>query len=423
MRILREGGWAGIGQAGLALFGLATTRVLTELMPAEAFGHYALTLGLVALAAGLFGTPLLQAMLRAIPDARLNGAIPALRAEVARMLARRWAAAAVLILCGAASAWLAGVLPSSALPVLCAAPLLLMAELIRSYDTNLLNADRAQARAALRLVLDALGRFTGAVAAAGALVPHAAAAVSGLAAGSLAVSAGSRRFPAIGPARVHGGPFDTARFRPGLLDYARPLVPVALFAWLTALGDRYVLGLTVGAGAAGLYAAAYGIASQPFSAANLVIVSTLRPLLFDAAAAGNRTRERFVFLRWLALAAGVSAAGALIARLCAGPIARLALGEDYRGGAVPLIPVIASAYAVQNVQQAFETLLLAHAKTGRLAMLQGVGAALSVALYAALIPWWGLAGAAYATLASFVLSGLLTAGASLPLLAGGGDHQ
>src|SRR5439155_6457305 len=110
--------------------------------------------------------------------------------------------------------------------------------------------------------------------------------------------------------------------RHAFLRYALPLVPLASFNWIMSLSDRYILAGVSGAGAAGLYAAAYGLGSQPFIVVNALIHSTLRPVLYDAVSRGDAVKERRTLRTWLGLVVAVSAGGLLLVLLLARPITR-----------------------------------------------------------------------------------------------------
>ena len=54
--------------------------------------------------------------------------------------------------------------------------------------------------------------------------------------------------------------------------------------WVSSLSDRYVIGGLIGLDAAGIYAASYGLISQPFLMAGIVLENYYRPHYYDALA-------------------------------------------------------------------------------------------------------------------------------------------
>lgn len=95
--IVRDAVWIGVGQAIVVCAGLASTRILTTLLPPEVYGQISLVVGLGTLSTGLFCLPFLQAALRSFPDAQLAGQIGALR-RLARVYVQRGVLVAGLLL-------------------------------------------------------------------------------------------------------------------------------------------------------------------------------------------------------------------------------------------------------------------------------------------------------------------------------------
>jgi O-antigen/teichoic acid export membrane protein len=197
-------------------------------------------------------------------------------------------------------------------------------------------------------------------------------------------------------------------FRRDFLQYAFPLVPYALLQWTMSLSDRYFLAGFEGTVSVGLYAAAYGLGSQPFIAANTFVHSVLRPVLYDAVAQGDRAKERKTLALWLAAVVIISGAGVGLFVLFSNPIAHWLLGQDFWGSA-QLLPWIAGAYALQSVQQTFEIVLYAHGRTRQVVWVQGIAAAVSLLLYVLLIPRFGAWGAALGTLGTFFITAIVSA--------------
>ena len=300
--------------------------------------------------------------------------------------------------------------PEPALLTVGLACTLLAADALRTFELSLLNASRRQRDYSLRNALDAWARPLTASLAIVTLGPSAMSVLLGYAAGSLGVSGLLRRRvvkhgdAAARPDADHWQP----SFRRDFLQYAFPLVPYALLQWTMSLSDRYFLAGFEGTVSVGLYAAAYGLGSQPFIAANTFIHSVLRPVLYDAVAQGDRAKERKTLALWLTAAVFVSGAGVSLFVLFSTPIAQGLLGREFWGSA-QLLPWIAGAYALQSVQQTFEIVLYAHGRTRQVVWVQGIAAAVSVLLYLLLIPRFGAWGAALGTLGTFFLTAAVSA--------------
>jgi O-antigen/teichoic acid export membrane protein len=403
-RIVREGFWVGSSQVAAVTAGLVGVRLLTTILPPGVYGQVVLLMGLGTLGTGLFCSPFLQAALRYYPDARRTGGIGALRGLTAHWL--RLGLVATFLCLAFASSWRsvvgAGAVPAVAFAAVAA---FVASDAWRSYESGFLNGDRRQADFALRTTLDAWARPLAAVGLAWSLGASALHVVTGFAVGSALV--GLALFRRVVPGEKGSGSWEdhpwTAAHRRGFVRYALPLVPLAALNWLMSVGDRYVLAGTWGTLATGLYAAAYGLGSQPFIATTALIHTTLRPVLYDAVARGDASKERRTLRTWLAIVAVTSLGGWAAMTVLARPICALLLGPAY-GGAATILPWIAGAYALQSVQQTFEVILYAHRGTRRLVALQGIAAATAIVFYLILVPPYGAFGAALGTLLAFLVT-------------------
>ena len=411
---MRDGIWIALGQGAVALAGLVGVRVLTTLLPPAEYGEVTLLTGLGTLGYGLLLFPFLQTALRFYPDARDAGEVAALRGMTAHDLRRGGAGvAAMLLAAGAVSAGFdLGLSMAGCLAVLA----FVVADTWRVFESNLLNADRRQRDFTLRTALDAWARPMAGAALAWGIARQAGPVVAGFAGGSALVSVALlgrtvRGAEGAEPWR-HSG-WARSR-RPAFLRYALPLVPLAALNWAMATGQRYLLAGLWNVEITGIYAAAFGLGSQPFLAANTLLQTTLRPVLYDAVSRGDVDKERRTLRLWYGLMLGIVVLGVVLLVILARPICALLLGEGYQGAAA-LLPWIGAAYGVQALQFTSEAILYAHGDTRRLSTVQAAGAAASVVLYLALIPRYSAQGAAMATLGAFLVSAVLAfvfAGAS-----------
>jgi len=407
-RIVREGMWVGIGQAATAAGALAGLKILTSLLPADEYGRFALLLGLVAFGLGAAAHPLMQTILRFFPEFAERDQVGALRTHASRLLVR-WVGAIAVVLAIGGALW-SRVRPADLTTA--AAGLAggyLLAESWRLFESALLNSDRRQRDWALRNTADAWGKPLAAAALIVALGRSAASVFLGYAAASVAVTFALRgRTVRASPGAAAPDPAWLAEQRLGFRAFVLPLVPLAVLSWIMSLGDRYVLAPLAGPAAVGVYAAGYALASQPFIAANAVVHSTLRPVLYEAVSRGDLAKERRTLRVWLAIVAGISLTGVVGFTVLAPVLVRLFLGPAF-GAAAELIPWLALAYALQNVQQTFEVIMYAHRRTRALAALQAVAAVVALALYVVLIPKFGALGAAWGTLGTFLVTAIVAA--------------
>lgn len=402
-RLVGEGLWVATGQVLTLVGRLVGIRLITGIVSPEVYGHVALLVGLGALAAGMLVTPVVQSAVRFYPDAARDGHPGALRSLTSRYL--RWAgllSSFVLLAVGLAWSSASGQGPTAWAYAFLA--LGFLADAARTYETGLLNAVRRQAAGSLWLAADSWLRTLCALAFLLIAGASAASVLAGYAVGAFVANVlfARRRVVPQGSAPEPSGPW-AKHAAAACRAYAAPLIPLALLGWAFNLGDRYVLASVAGADATGLYSAAYGLGSMPFLALSGVLVTTFRPVLFEAASAGDRAKERRIVFLWIAVTAATGIAGVLLLVWLAPWVVRIALGSEFRVAA-PLLPWIGAAYAVQNIQNVFETRIYARRRTGSFLVLSVASAAVAVSMYLVLIPRMGAMGAALGTLGGMIVS-------------------
>lgn len=398
-RIFREGTSIAIGQFLGLLARLVGLRLITALVPPEVYGDMVLLVGVELLVFGVCCAPLQQAALTFYPDAARAERIPALRKLIVSMLRRAQLAAIVLLLGGGAVwvVWFHPGTPFLLFPVLC---ILLLAETRRAVEINLLNAARRQRSFSLWVSADAWARPLAAVACILVIGPTAASILIGYACGTLLVNLALcrliRRPGMDAPDPAADQPWQ-ARVRRQILRFSLPMVPEPALGWFANVGDRYILAGFSGAAETGIYAAAYGIASQPFILLASVVGVTLRPVLFDAVSARDTRKVARTLFVWVTALLACSAVGLALVWLLSDQIVQLVLGKAF-WRAAPLLIWIGLAYVAQGLQQAFANMIFARRRTEFLIVVRVVTALCAAVLYFLWIPRYGAMGAALGTL-------------------------
>lgn len=207
-----------------------------------------------------------------------------------------------------------------------------------------------------------------------------------------------------------GGRFEPARVKP-YLAYG---VPVALALALNIAldaGDRFLIALFLGPEAVGVYAAGYGVADKSVGLICIWAAAAGAPMMMQAWEREGPEAVRDVsahVARTLMLVAAPAAAGlALVAE----PLSEVMIGEEMRAQAAAIMPWIAlsgliNGFVLHYVSEAYQ---LSH-RTALRAWLMLIPAIANMALNAILLPWIGLMGAVYATVACYALALLLLAG-------------
>ena len=384
---------------GLASFG--AVYALTRLLSPADYGFYALALTTMGIVYTLSVTWAEAAAYRFSGAAQTDAA----RANHIRTIMALLAASAAL-----------GIAMMSAAILIASDPVLrmaLIAAMTTMVLTPLVNAaqemNRAQQRVArystLRVIQD-LGAFAVGTVLAWRTGLGPAAPFVGLASvlALLAVVEGSRLWR-----ESRGGRFDRARVKP-YLAYG---VPVALALSLNIAldaGDRILIALFLGPEAVGVYAAGYGVADKTVGLLCIWAAAAGGPMMMAAWEREGPDAVREVsshVARTLMLIAAPAATGlALVAQ----PLAEVMIGEEMRTQAAEIIPWIAlsgliNGFVLHYVSEAFQL----SRRTGLRAALMVVPAVANVALNIVLLPWIGLMGAVYATVACYALALLLLA--------------
>lgn len=198
--------------------------------------------------------------------------------------------------------------------------------------------------------------------------------------------------------RIVGRRYDP-KIAKDLRRFGRPYQASAAASFILTFGDRFFLQALAGSAVVGLYGLAYQFG---FLLTQLGVVPFMRawsPIRFFQASRPREERDphydRAFFwfnLVLFALAVGI----AVLVR----PVLRIVTGPAFHPAAA-LVPIILGAYILQSWSEAAKFQVDMSEKTKYFAMAQWLSVVLILVLYATLIPRWGAAGAAWATLLAF----------------------
>jgi O-antigen/teichoic acid export membrane protein len=387
---------------GLASFGGVI--VYTRLMTPEDYGRYALVLTFMSAVHTLTATWAEAAAYRFAGEAEAKGRLAAHVRTVMRLIAASTGVGLVLMLATlpfAASAELK-------LAILFAVAVMALQPLVAASQEMLRAQQRVARHSMVRIALD-LGAF-----AVGALVAWraglgAAAPLAGLALmlAVAAISEGARLWH-----ESAGGAFERGQVK-RYIGYGYPVALSLVLTLALDAGDRFMIALYLGTEAVGVYAAGYGVADKTVALICAWAAAAGAPMMMAAWEKDGPAAMRLVsasVARTLMLAAAPAAVGlALVSQ----PLADIMIGEAMREQAARIMPWIALAgllngFVLYYLSEAFQ---LAE-RTGLRAGLMVVPAVANVALNAVLLPWIGLMGAVYATVACYALALVLLAAAS-----------
>ena len=395
---LRDAAWIAGGVALSAVGTLAGVSLLTaKLAPAD-FGLLSLLLATSVLATQIAAGPVAQATIHLYPRFSTPGRVPLLRNRALHAQRRGWLLVAALLLAGGG---IATALERATWIDVALVLLLFSADATRTLRISVLNAARRHAPYSIWVALDAWARpiaalvaivTFGAVAQVALAAYVAVAVVLNLLLGRTAWNSGAGS----------GTPMDTTTAaidgEPGRLDrkiaqYALPLVPLALLAWVVNLGDRFAIGAILDDAAVGIYAAAYGLAAAPFMMVAGMVEQAVRPHYQQALSARNHLHADRLLRIWLLAVVAAVCAGWAVFMVAHELIAGWVLGPAFIASAA-LMPWIAGGYALRATASVLERVCYGYARTRRVLAIQAATAATAVVAVPTAAAQWGLRGAA-----------------------------
>jgi O-antigen/teichoic acid export membrane protein len=402
--IIGDGVWVASGQIATGLLNLAGTRLVTQMVSPELYGTVNLVQNALVFLRSLFCTPLLNAATRYLPEAESAGYAPALHRVLLRLLRHSIIGVVIVALAGGLI-WSSktGISPTVSLILV----VYVIADVGRTLEFTLLNAARRQRPFAILSAAEVLVRpllITGAVILLGASVQ----AILGAIAISIIIAltgayAAGRSYGASNQNAVPAALVSEMR------RYAMPLIPLALLNWTVSVSDRYIIGwVTHDTASVGVYAAGYGLISQPFLLIQAIVSLTLRPLYFSAVSRGDHALARRTFRIWLAVAFGVCALTAAFVSLTRRFLVSILLAPQY-SGAIAVVPWIALGYVIYIFDQVLEQQLLADKRTSAVLVAQACGALASIVVTIPLVEQFGMIGAAYACPAYYLVQCMVAA--------------
>lgn len=206
-----------------------------------------------------------------------------------------------------------------------------------------------------------------------------------------------------------GGQFRRERVKP-YLAYGVPVAMALALNIALDAGDRFLIALFLGPEAVGIYAAGYGIADKSVGLLCAWAAAAGAPMMMAAWEREGPEAVREVsrhLARTLLLVAAPAATGlALVAE----PLSQVMIGEEMRAQAAAIMPWIAlsgliNGFVLHYVSEAYQL----SRRTDLRAWLMLIPAIANMALNAILLPWIGLMGAVYATVACYALALILLA--------------
>lgn len=396
--LVREGMWVAAGHGVTAIAGLVSIRLFTELAPQSVFGAANLLIGMLTLGMHALLAPITQTQIRyhtAYNDKGEGDAYTWLIARLAAMSAAAIIAlvAAVLLLWPEARAgagvgliaWLAAWVAVS---------------VWRNVLIGRVHAERHLKRYALWFSTEAVLLMI-CTAAILSIWPT----VEGYVAGQVIgltmplVVFGGIQSPTRNMLVLRNNDLST-RVTRQIVDYGLPFSGFMIMGWLANLSERYVLAGQLDTAAAGVYVAAFGIASRPATMVAGLLADVFRARIFSMEGRGGSGVAQRDFRAWLGAQILASASIAVLFFLFGDLIAKVLLAEGFREGAPAIMCWVAGGYGLLAIALALEIRIFSYEQPRKLLGAKATAAAGNILFAMMLIPIWAINGAAMANAAS-----------------------
>lgn len=197
---------------------------------------------------------------------------------------------------------------------------------------------------------------------------------------------------------------ESATTERALLQYGAPLVAAYVLDYMVSSSDRLLLGVLVGPGSAGSYAAAYELSQQAIWSLMMVVNLAAFPLAVAAAQSADRQELPAAGRRHIGMLLGIGIPAATGLAVLAPGISALMFAKEIAEEAAPLIPLISLAVLLGGIKAYYFDLSfqLGRATLQQLAVV-AITALSNLALNLAWIPALGARGAALATLCAYLI--------------------
>lgn len=190
-----------------------------------------------------------------------------------------------------------------------------------------------------------------------------------------------------------------------MMRYSLPLVPAALFWWITSVSDRYMITWFLGSGANGIYT----VASKIPAIITLISGMFLEAWQFSAVRESRGSRRsyiRFYTNIWSMFLTVMFTGGSIIIAFSPAAIRLLAASEYY--SAAEYLPILTAAAILSSLVSFMGSVYIVTKRSSLSFLTTAAGAVFNIILNFLLIPTHlGIYGAAVATLCSYLLSFLI----------------
>lgn len=184
------------------------------------------------------------------------------------------------------------------------------------------------------------------------------------------------------------------------IKFGAPLVLASLSSIILSIGDRYVIGLVMGAAAVGMYSVAYNMGNLVLVLLHPINIALLAPL--SKAYDEGKNREVLNYLKYSVkyfLMVAVPATVGML--LMSGALIKTLTTGEFEQGSIGVTAVVALSNIAYGVYLIVSNILYLQKKSKTISLMLVLAAGFNIGLNVLIVPVAGVIGAALATLASF----------------------
>ena len=182
-----------------------------------------------------------------------------------------------------------------------------------------------------------------------------------------------------------------------MMRFGAPLIITAFFSMIMHQADRYLLRMHVGMDQVGVYSLAYQVGQGVNTLFLVPFTAIWNVVLYELAKQPNSKQLYADVFSYFVRALGIVMLGAA---LFARPLLAVLTPDDY-SAAASLVPIVCLAYFLFSLHEHFRVPCLLAKKSMNLIPVYGLAAVVNVLANLALIPRFGVIGAAWASVATF----------------------
>jgi O-antigen/teichoic acid export membrane protein len=203
-------------------------------------------------------------------------------------------------------------------------------------------------------------------------------------------------------------PFDRAIVDQAL-HYGIPIVIGGALGWVGLNASRFIVNDMLGVAAAGLFAVGYGLGQRAAAVAAMLVTAAAFPLAVKSMEQGGSTVAMRQLADNSALLIAILAPSIVGIYMLRAEIVHLLIASSFQQVTLAVLPLSVLAGSIRSLRAHFvDQAFLLHSRTRLMIVVAAIDATATVALSFVFIPYWGLVGAAGATVLAAIAAAVVS---------------